>query len=91
MPYYKGFQEQKEAIKKLQQATNPETPISYREFIKLAGDILNCSFMGSGIIDGKMVYKGMCDEHNGLTTWEGKSVFDATRVDVTTDVVYIEK
>ena len=88
--YYKGFPEQKEAIKKLQQATNPETPISYKEFIRLASDILNCSFSG-GIIDGKMVYKGMCNEHNGLTTWEGKSALDSTRVDVTTDVVYIEE
>ena len=83
--YYKGFPEQKEAIKKLQQATNPETPISYREFIRLASDILNCSFVGHHI-DGKMAYKGLCD-NKGLRTFGD----NMEEVIVTDNVVYIEE
>ena len=85
MPYYKGFQEQKDAIKKLQQATNPETPILYREFIHLASTILNCSFKGS-YNDGKMTYSGLGD-NVGLRTYDT----NFNEVTVTDNVVYIKK
>jgi len=76
-----------QAIQKLQQATNPETPIPYREFIRLARDILNCSFVGEFTKDKKFTYRGVDPHHKGLIAHVGKY----KKIQATYDVVYIEK
>ena len=76
-----------EAINKLQQATNPNTPIEYREFIQCA-NIINCSFVvDSYTKDKQLIYRGVEDTHKGFTTFTS-TPNGIEKVKITNGVVY---